>query len=188
MRDSDSGGSVQPVAAKLLRSVAEALAKPGPRRDRARAAADLIRAATAARWVGIYTVTETAVAIDAWSGPGPPAFPTFPRTRGLTAHALSAKAAALSNDVANDPRYLSNQADSGSELIVPVLRDGDVVGTLDVESAEIGAFDGAEITMYQQLADALSALWQDGPHPSRRLREDSECLPSSPRPSRTRPT
>jgi hypothetical protein len=36
-------------------------------------------------------------------------------------------------------RYLVNQTDSGSELILPVLRDGHVVGTVDIESNEVGA-------------------------------------------------
>ncbi len=135
---------------------------PERRSERAQAAADLIRHATVSRWIGIYTVTGTSVVNEAWSGPCPPAFPTFARERGLTAHALRARAAALSNDVANDRRYLANQDDSGSELILPVVREGRIVGTLDVESDEIGAFDGTLIAHYERCAEALSALW-DGP-------------------------
>jgi putative methionine-R-sulfoxide reductase with GAF domain len=116
----------------------------------------LIRGATVGRWVGIYTVTDSQVINEAWSGPGPPAFPTFPLTAGLTAHALRARSTALSNDVGNDPRYLSNQNDSGSELIVPVLRGGRVVGTLDVESAEVGAFTGEAVLHCEQLAELLA--------------------------------
>jgi putative methionine-R-sulfoxide reductase with GAF domain len=86
--------------AELLRRIAAAVAAPGSRSQRAQALADLIRDATGQRWVGIYTVTDTSVLNEAWSGPGPPAFPTFPREKGLTAHALRARALALSNDVA----------------------------------------------------------------------------------------
>jgi putative methionine-R-sulfoxide reductase with GAF domain len=66
---------------------------------------------------------------------------------------------ALSNDVARDPRYLTNQDDSGSELIVPILAEGRVVGTLDVESSDVGAFDGAAVMRYERLAAALRPLW-----------------------------
>jgi putative methionine-R-sulfoxide reductase with GAF domain len=66
---------------------------------------------------------------------------------------------ALSNDVARDPRYLTNQEDSDSELIVPILVDGGVVGTLDVESDGIGSFDGAAVVRYENLAAALRPLW-----------------------------
>jgi GAF domain-containing protein len=147
------------MGAELRARIAGAVAGPGPRSERARAAADLIREATAARWVGIYTVSDTTVSNDAWSGPGPPAFPSFPVASGLTAHALRTRALALSNDVANDSRYLSNQDDSGSELILPVLHEGRVVGTLDVESDQIGAFDGERIADYENLARSLAPLW-----------------------------
>ena len=113
----------------------------GSREERAARAADQVRRATGARWVGIYTVASAMVTCDGWSGPGAPAHPSFAATEGLTAHAVRAGAVALSNDVSRDPRYLANQADSGSELIVPVLADGHVIGPLDVESDRTGAFD-----------------------------------------------
>jgi GAF domain-containing protein len=146
---------------QVLQGITAAVAMPTTRNERARAAADLIRHSTGHRWVGVYTVTDSSVVNEAWSGPGPPAFPTFARDRGLTAHALRAKAPALSNDVANDPRYLANQDDSGSELIVPVVRDGQVLGTLDAESDEVGAFDGMSIAHLERCARALSGLWNE---------------------------
>jgi len=131
----------------------------GPRAVRARVAAELIRRGTRARWVGIYTVADGIVSNEGWSGPGAPAHPTFPVTQGLTSHAVRARAVAVSNDVARDPRYLTNQDDSGSELIVPVLHGEHVVGTLDIEDGGTGAFSGAVIDRYEVLAGALRALW-----------------------------
>ena len=131
----------------------------GPRRERAARAADAIRAATGCRWVGIYTVAGGTVTNEAWSGPAAPAHPMFADTQGLTAHAVRTGSVALSNDVARDPRYLTNQDDSGSELIVPVLVGGRVVGTLDVESGAVGAFDGAAVARFERLAEALHPLW-----------------------------
>jgi GAF domain-containing protein len=149
------------VDVELVTQIAAIVGGPASRSERAQAAADLIRHASVHRWVGIYTVTDASVDNEAWSGPAPPAFPTFSRDRGLTAHALRTRSVALSNDVARDPRYLANQDDSGSELIVPVIRDGHVVGTLDVESDEVGAFDGELIAHHERCAEALSALWDD---------------------------
>jgi putative methionine-R-sulfoxide reductase with GAF domain len=131
----------------------------GSREVRAAQAADLVRRATGARWVGIYTVAGAMVTCEGWSGPGAPAHPSFAVTQGLTAHAVRAGAVALSNDVSRDPRYLANQADSGSELIVPVLAGSHVIGTLDVESDHTGVFDGSAILDYERLADALRPLW-----------------------------
>jgi putative methionine-R-sulfoxide reductase with GAF domain len=110
----------------------------GSRQERAARAAGLVRRATGARWAGIYTVTGGVVTCDGWSGPGAPAYPSFAASEGLTAHAIHAGALALSNDLSRDPRYLANQEDSGSELIVPILATGRVAGTLDVEATAPG--------------------------------------------------
>ena len=130
------------------------------RAARARVAAESIRRAAGARWVGIYSVTGEIVTNVGWSGPSAPAHPTFPVSEGLTCHAIAAGSIVLSNDVARDPRYLTNQDDTGSELIVPVLDEAAVVvGTLDVESADIGAFGGSQIVFYEQVARALRPIW-----------------------------
>jgi len=135
------------------------VAATGDRAQRANVVADLIRRGTGARWVGVYSVAGGVVTNEAWSGPAAPAHPTFPVTQGLTGHAVRTGSIAMSNDVGADPRYLINQDDSGSELIVPVLADGRVVGTLDIESDTVGRFGGAEIARYESLAAALRPLW-----------------------------
>jgi len=127
---------------------------------RARRLAELIRAGTGRRWVGIYAVSEGEVRNLGWSGPAAPAYPTFPITDGLTGAAVLACASVHSNDVANDPRYLTNQESTGSELIVPVL-DGDaVVGTLDIEDERTGAFAADDQALFEDIADALRALYR----------------------------
>lgn len=153
----------------MLARLAEIALSDQPRASRAHAAAELIRGASGARWVGVYSVADDMATNEAWSGPGAPAHPTFPVTEGLTGHAVRTNSVALSNDVGRDPRYLVNQDDSGSELIVPVILAGRSVGTLDIESDTVGAFDGAEITQYEEAAAALRPLWaspQPDEHPS----------------------
>ncbi len=142
--------------------LAEIVTANQPRSVRAQLGAAEIRGATKARWVGIYTVANGTVTNEAWSGSGKPAHPVFPATEGLTGHALRTQSIAVSNDVEHDPRYLLNQADSGSELIIPVIINGHVVGTLDIETEIVGAFNGEEITRYENLAAGLRPLWHPG--------------------------
>src|SRR5262245_37000739 len=87
---------------------------------RASRAADVIRTRTGRRWVGIYRVTDDEVMNLSWSGPGPPAYPSFPVERGLTGVAIRSGSTIVSDDVASDSRYLTNQESTGSELIAPV--------------------------------------------------------------------
>ena len=143
----------------LLARLTQVVMSDQPARARAQAAAELLQHGTGARGVGIYRVAGDMVANLAWSGPAAPAHPTFPVSEGLTGHAVRTGALVVSNDVARDPRYLVNQDDSGSELIVPVLHEGQVLGTLDIESDALGAFSGAEIVRYEQLATRLRPLF-----------------------------
>jgi L-methionine (R)-S-oxide reductase len=146
---------------EFLHRVAAAAGGPGAKSERATELAELIRAATSARWVGIYSLAGGQVISDAWSGPGAPAHPTFPATQGLTSHAITTRSTVVSNDVASDPRYLSNQDDSGSELIVPVLFDDRVVGTLDVESDRVDAFSERAVSGFERIAAAMRPLWSE---------------------------
>lgn len=120
----------------------------------------LLRTGTGRRWVGLYRVTATDVINLAWSGPAPPAHPVFPRSQGLTGAAIAARAAVRSDDVARDPRYLTNQATTGSELIVPVMLEGEVVGTLDIEEAHANAFRPSDERLFEAIAVVLSPLYR----------------------------
>lgn len=130
-------------------------------------ATDAIRAHTGWRWVGIYTLDDGQVTNLAWSGPAAPAHPTFTATEGLTATAISTRHTVLCPDVTSDPRYLTNQHNSGSEMIVPII-DGDaVLGTLDVESELPHAFANPDQLRAEQLAQKLAALWTPRPSGTR---------------------
>jgi putative methionine-R-sulfoxide reductase with GAF domain len=137
---------------------AEAEADGLPER-RAQRVADLVRLKTGRRWVGVYRVEEDEVVNLAWSGPAAPAYPRFPIDRGLTSAVIESGRSVLSNDVANDPRYLTALDTTGSELIVPVLIDGGVVGTLDVEDERTNAFEHEDRALFEQLTEALRGLY-----------------------------
>jgi GAF domain-containing protein len=145
--------------ADLLEDVRRHAGAGGTVDDRASRAAELIRSRTGRRWVGIYRVTESEVRNLAWSGPAPPAYPNFPIERGLTGAAIRSRSTIVSNDVANDSRYLTNQESTGSELIVPVLLDQTVVGTLDIEDASTDAFNKEDQTLFESLAATLTDLY-----------------------------
>jgi putative methionine-R-sulfoxide reductase with GAF domain len=144
----------------LYEQVRREAASAAPVEMRARSTAELIRLRTGRRWVGIYRVRGDDVRNLGWSGPAAPAYPNFPITQGLTGAAILARASVLSNDVGNDPRYLTNQDTTGSELIVPVLDGDHVVGTLDIEDERIGAFTDEDQALFEQVAHALPELFR----------------------------
>ena len=146
---------------ELIEEVRRVARSGGEETERARRLADLIRPRTGFRWVGIYRVTTDDVRNLAWSGPGPPAHPVFPRDRGLTGVAIRSRSIIVSNDVSQDPRYLTNQDSTGSELIVPIVLEGEVVGTLDVEDAATDAFAEHDQAHFEDVAEALADLYAE---------------------------
>jgi L-methionine (R)-S-oxide reductase len=144
---------------ELAEAVRIATEQQGTRAERAQRIADLVRAKTGRRWVGVYEVTPTEVVNLAWSGPAPPAHPTFPPTQGLTGGAIEARETVLSNDVARDPRYLTALESTGSEMIVPIVADERVVGTLDVEDERTDAFSDDDRLLFERVAVEMGSLF-----------------------------
>jgi L-methionine (R)-S-oxide reductase len=135
------------------------------RQAKAARIAETIRCTGAWRWVGLYDVeTRNGLVVNiAWSGPCAPEYPSFSITKGLTSRAVAGRRTINVGDVANDPDYLTALGSTRSEIIVPVLSEtGDaVVGTIDVESERLNAFDREAQALLEQCAKALRDLWSE---------------------------
>jgi len=73
---------------------------------------------------------------------------------------VSTRATVIANDVRRDPRYLTTLGGTRSEMVVPVLLEGRVVGTIDVESDEINRFAAIDREFVETCAKAVVSLWQ----------------------------
>ena len=126
--------------------------------------AELLRSSGRYRWVGLYDVDRAAGTVTniAWSGPGPPEYPAFPITKGLTGAVISTRKTVNIGDVAADPRYLTAFGTTKSEIIVPVFdRAGEnVVGTIDVESEKPNAFPEEVQTLLEACSKVIRPLWR----------------------------
>jgi len=133
------------------------------RDEKARLAAEMIRQAGGYRWVGLYDVNETDIAVIGWSGPSAPTYPRFPRHQGLNGAAVASGESVVVQDVRRDSRYLTTLGDTMAEMIVPVRReDAVIVGTIDVESAIVDAFSDHDQELLRQCGEILRPLWTDG--------------------------
>jgi len=148
---------------KLLDELRAIASTHKPRLAALQEAADAIRKAGRYRWVGLYDVLPE-IGLTAnlvYSGPGTPEYPTFPISKGLTGAAISAKRTINVGDVTADSRYLTAFASTRSEIIVPLFNTvgSQVVGTLDVESEQPGAFDVETQAFLESCAEAIRPLW-----------------------------
>ncbi|MGB5933135.1 MAG: GAF domain-containing protein, partial [Anaerolineae bacterium] len=86
----------------------------------------------------------------------------------------------LANDVAKERMYLHLEevADTKSELAVPIKLKGEVIGTLDVQSTELNAFDESDLLTLQTLADQAAVAIENARlyEKEREQREEAETL------------
>jgi len=90
-------------------------------------------------WVGVYLLEGRELVLGPFVGkPSPHA--RIPLGRGICGAAAAEKATIVVDDVNADPRYLACSLETQSEIVVPILRDGDVLGEIDIDSDRRAAF------------------------------------------------
>ena len=75
----------------------------------------------------------------------------------ITAWVAASGQPLLAPDVSKEPRYVSIEeaGDTCSELAVPIMASGQVIGVLDVQSDRLNVFDETDLTVVQSLAQQL---------------------------------
>jgi L-methionine (R)-S-oxide reductase len=146
----------------LLDKLRSIVAQNLDRTAKARQIADAIQAAGPYRWVGLYDVDyrRGMVMNIAWSGYSAPASPGFPITQGITSRAIAEGRTINVGDVASDSGYLTVFDSTKAEIIVPVLdRSYRTIGTLDVESEHMNAFDADAQALLEECSHLLEDFW-----------------------------
>ncbi|UJA19469.1 diguanylate cyclase [Thermoleophilia bacterium SCSIO 60948] len=80
-------------------------------------------------------------------------------TTGLIGRALSERAAVISSDVQREPAYRGTEATRGvrSELVVPIVADGEDWGALNLEHLDVDAFAIDDVAIVEAFAAQLAA-------------------------------
>jgi L-methionine (R)-S-oxide reductase len=137
------------------------MAAPGNQNaSRAKQIAEGIRSTHGYRWVGIYEVTDTEIAAIAWTGTEAPAYPRFPITQGLCGAAVESRAPIVVGNVQDDPRYLTTFGSTRSEMVMPIIDAGRVVGLIDVESEHLDAFGDEDTRFLQGCASEILPMFR----------------------------
>ena len=111
-------------------------------------------------WAGFYRVApaKASPALELVLGPfvGRPACIRIPFGTGVCGAAAASGATQLVADVHAFPGHIACDAASASELVVPVIRDGQVVAVIDLDSPLPARFTEADATGIEALAALLS--------------------------------
>jgi GAF domain-containing protein len=109
-------------------------------------------------WVGMYLLEGDDLVLGPYRG-APSPHTRIPLGRGICGAAATAKATTIVDDVNADPRYLACSAATRSEIVVPIMREGRVLGEIDIDSNEPVAFGSADRRLLERLAALLAEKW-----------------------------
>ena len=106
-------------------------------------------------WVGIYVLDGDELVLGPFLGKPSP-HTRIPLGRGICGAAASEKATIVVDDVNADPRYLACSIETKSEIVVPIMEDGDVLGEIDIDSDTPAAFGAADRELLEHVAALLA--------------------------------
>jgi L-methionine (R)-S-oxide reductase len=107
-------------------------------------------------WVGIYLIEGQELRLDAWSGPIATEHVRIPIGKGVCGFAAKSGRTEIVSDVRRDSRYLECFPSTRSEIVVPILHEGKVVGEIDIDSEQMNAFSSVDSEFLEALARRIS--------------------------------
>jgi L-methionine (R)-S-oxide reductase len=107
-------------------------------------------------WVGIYLLKDGELVLGPYVGK-PTAHTRISLNEGICGAAASTGETIIVDDVNSDPRYLACSLETRSEIVVPIKRDGRVLGEIDIDSDTPAAFTAEDRGLLEAVAEILSA-------------------------------
>ena len=81
----------------------------------------------------------------------------IPFGRGVCGTAAATKTSQLVEDVHQFPGHIACDSASNSEVVVPIFKDGQVVGVLDIDSPNVARFTQEDLSGLEQVVKALES-------------------------------
>src|SRR5262245_14800986 len=110
----------------------------------------------AASWIGFYIARGCELVLGPFQGKV--ACVRIAYGRGVCGTAAAERRTVIVPDVDEFPGHIACDAGSRSEIVVPIVRRGEVVAVLDLDSYERAAFDDEDAAGLQPIADLVSTL------------------------------
>lgn len=151
-----ASGTTKPQLYAELLAAADGLTagEPDPVANMANVAALLWEFLPSVNWTGFYRVVDGELVLGPFAGR--PACIRIPFGKGVCGAAAASGATQLVADVHAFPGHIACDAASRSELVVPIVREGQVIAIIDLDSPELARFDAEDARGIEALADILA--------------------------------
>ncbi|WP_066371046.1 GAF domain-containing protein [Neobacillus fumarioli] len=105
-------------------------------------------------WVGFYLMdTESELVLGPFQGL--PACIRIPLGKGVCGTAALKRETIRVADVNQFPGHIACDAASQSEIVIPLVKNGQLIGVLDIDSQEINRFDEVDQKHLEEFVDRL---------------------------------
>jgi L-methionine (R)-S-oxide reductase len=107
------------------------------------------------QWVGVYLLEGETLVLGPYVGKPTP-HTRIPLNQGICGAAASTGKTIVVDDVSADPRYLACSLETRSEIVVPIEREGTILGEIDIDSDTPGAFTDEDRRLLEAVAEILA--------------------------------
>ena len=104
-------------------------------------------------WVGFYVVKNDELVVAPFQGPV--ACTRIRKGKGVCGNSWAEAKTLIVPDVEKFPGHIACSSLSKSEIVVPVIRNGEVVAVLDVDSKELSQFDTTDQYFLEQIVELI---------------------------------
>jgi len=106
-------------------------------------------------WVGGYEVDGDRLVLGPFRGQ-PTEHTTIPMGEGVCGSVAVKGQTEVVPDVRKRPGHIACSLSTRSEVVAPIVRDGQVVGVLDVDSDTLDAFGDREVRLLEEAARGIA--------------------------------
>lgn len=104
-------------------------------------------------WTGFYRVRDDVLLLGPFQGPM--ACTRIKKGRGVCGTAWQKGETQIVPDVDQFPGHIACSSASRSEIVVPITMEGEIIGVLDIDSAELDTFDETDRRYLEQIVKML---------------------------------
>lgn len=107
-------------------------------------------------WVGFYLVENNQLVLGPFQGL--PACIRIPFEKGVCGTAAATEKTIVVEDVNAFPGHIACDAASQSEIVIPIFKNGELFGVLDIDSPEKNRFDHTEQAILEEFVRVLESF------------------------------
>jgi GAF domain-containing protein len=105
-------------------------------------------------WAGFYIYKDEQLVLGPFQGN--PACIRIPLDKGICGRAATTKSVQVIENVHDFAGHIACDAASNSEVVVPIIKNGQLMGVLDIDSPSFARFDNIDAEYLSKVVDILT--------------------------------